>query len=842
VSRLLLRAAARYHLHHRWQLVLALLGITLGVAVVAAVDVATASARRAFTLSTEAIGGRATHEVLGGPAGLDADVLTRIVLDAGIDSAAPVIDRYVRLPEQGDRVVRLLGVDPLAEGPLRDWAAPATGTLDVGALVTQRAVLLPAALAAAAALRVGDSVRIATGTRAMTVVVAGVLEPADELAAQALGDVVMADVATVQELLGTATLDRVELRLSGDAADAAVRRVRAVLPPGARLLATDVRAGATAGLTRAFETNLTALALVALVFGMFLIYNSVTFSVVQRRPLLALLRTQGVTARELFLLIVTEAAVLGLLATALGLAAGMILGTQLVRLVARTINDLYFAVSVTGVQLSPLTFAKALLLGVGATVAAAMAPAAEAVRARPRAALARSTLERSIARRSTRLAVAGVVAGLLAATLLLLPARSITLGFVALFVLIFAAALLTPSATVALMALLRPLVARGGAVPRLAARGVTASLSRTAPAIAALSIALAVGIAVTVMITSFRAGVVRWLGRSLQADVYVSAPDFAAHRTDAVLDSATIARIESLPGVAGMTTYRHANLLLDDGITRLVAVRLHAQHRDAFEVLDSVPAAWSRFTRGAVFVSEPLAYRQSLAPGDSIELPTDSGAQWFAVAAVYRDYASEHGVIFIDRAAYESHWRDRAVTSLALFLEDGGDADAVARQVRAIPSGSGLVARQNRALRDATLTVFDRTFAITDVLRILALLVAFVGVTGALMALQLERAREIGVLRTIGLTPAQVRALVTMQTALMGACAAMLAVPLGAAMAWAMVHVINRRSFGWTSTLVFSATPLLQAFVVGIGAALLAGLYPAWRMARIRPAQAMREE
>jgi putative ABC transport system permease protein len=209
---------------------------------------------------------------------------------------------------------------------------------------------------------------------------------------------------------------------------------------------------------------------------------------------------------------------------------------------------------------------------------------------------------------------------------------------------------------------------------------------------------------------------------------------------------------------------------------------------------------------------------------------------------VYRDYASEHGVIFMPRDTYEAWWRDRSLTSLAVFADARAGAEAVLARIRELPAARGAVVRASGNLRDATLRVFDRTFLITGVLRLLALIVAFVGVTGALMALQLERARDMGVLRALGLTPLQVWSLVTSQTALMGLTAAVLAVPLGSAMSWAMVHVINRRSFGWSFDLVFALAPFVQAFAVGVAAAVLAGIYPAVRMARLRPAQVLRDE
>ncbi|MBR9990678.1 MAG: ABC transporter permease [Gemmatimonadetes bacterium] len=878
---ILLRAGARYHLRHRWQLVLALLGVALGVAVVVAVDVATTSARRAFVMSTEAVSGRSSHEILGGPDGIADSVYVRLrrTFPASI-ALAPIIDRYVSLPSHDGRVLRLLGVDPFAEAPFRDFLGtrdsrldverPAVeAPLDIGVLITTRSLVFARATAADMNLSVGDSVQVAFAASTHIAVVGAIFEPRDDASRLAVADIVFADIATAQELTmrpaaageaGGGTIDRIEVRALTDHADSAIAAFRTALPVGLRLIESEARAGATARLTRAFDTNLTALALVALVFGMFLIYNSVSFSVVQRRPLFGLLRAQGVTRREIFAQIIVEAGALGVIATIIGIAVGSALGSVLVHLVSRTINDLYFAVTVGAVRLETITFAKAAVLGVGATVAAAMPPAFEALRAPPRAALARAVLERRTSRSAPRLAAGGIAAALAAALLLSIPSRSITLAFAGLFVLILAGALVTPATTILLMRLLRPFAARFGAVGRMATGGVTASLSRTAPAIAALAVALAVGIAVTLMIVSFRSGVVRWLDQSLQADIYVAAPGVGADRTGVTLDSRLAPTLRGVPGIAGVSTYREVSLLLDQAdpvrnpepnlvrgaqpdLVRMLAFDPFERHRAAFEVLD-VPAggAWRAFDNGAVLISEPLAYRRAIGAGDVISLPTDRGSALFTVAGVYRDYASEHGVIFMPRATYEAWWRDRAITSLAVFVRDDVSTDEVIAGIRELPAARGVIIRPNRGLREATLQVFDRTFLITGVLRLLALIVAFVGVTGALMALQLERARDVGVLRTLGLTPLQVWSLITSQTALMGLSAVILAVPLGIAMSWAMVHVINRRSFGWSFDLILVGAPFVQALAVGIAAAVLAGLYPALRMARVRPAQVMRGE
>jgi putative ABC transport system permease protein len=854
---LLYRAFWRYHGRHPWQLVLAVLGVTLGVAVVVAVDVASGSARRAFLLSAEAVTGRATHVIDGGPAGVPDSVYAALRVRHGIDSVAPVIDRYIRITAAGDvgpdvsgvagvrggRVVRLLGIDPFAERPFRPYAAPA-GSVDFGTLLTRRSLILGSATAAALGVQAGDTVQVQAGVRTGAGVVGGILEAADALSERALHDLVLADIATAQELTGATALDRIEVRVANDdQGNAQLQRIREALPGGTRLLETEAVTGATVRLTQAFETNLTALALVALVFGMFLIYNSMTFAVVRRRPLIGLLRAQGVTSREVFRVIMAEAAIIGVAATILGIVGGRVLGARLVELVARTVNDLYFTVTVTSVDLGATTLLRAALLGVGATLLAAALPARAAAAAAPRGVLARSSIERETRRRSRGLAAAGVLALAAAGTLLALPSRSIVLGFAALFVLILAAALLTPLATVLLAAVLRHPAAAFGPVGRLAARAIPASLSRTAPAIAALSVALAVGVAVTIMVGSFRAGVERWLEQSLQADIYISAPDFGAGRTDAALDPAFVTAARTVPGVVGITQYRHANVLLDGDVVRIIAVALDARHAAAFDLLDGGEAAWRAFEGGAVLTSESFAYRRGLAAGDSVTLPTGIGDVRVPVAAVFRDYAREHGVLFMDLAAYRRSWPgDDVITNIGIFVDPAADADPVMTAMLALPGAELLSARSNRGLREATFEVFDRTFVITGVLRLLALIVAFVGVTGALMALQLERGREIAVLRVTGFTPRQVRALVNGQSGMLGVIAALLSAPLGMAMAWAMVHVINRRSFGWSFEMVLEPVAFLQALVVGVGAALLAGVWPAWRMSTAPIGTALREE
>ncbi len=346
------------------------------------------------------------------------------------------------------------------------------------------------------------------------------------------------------------------------------------------------------------------------------------------------------------------------------------------------------------------------------------------------------------------------------------------------------------------------------------------------------------------MIASFRGAVARWLTISLVADVYASAPHPVSSRNTSDLPPGLVERLLVRPDVDGGTTYR--GFETTDAQGRLVfgaALGMDPRSRFGFAfVSGSVPQVWERFEAGDAIVSEPFARRRGVGLGDTVELRTDRGLERFAVAGVYYDYTSDQGFVQISRRTYERLFDDRGVSSLGLFLLPEADPQATAEDVRArLRPGEVPRVRSNASLRAASLEVFDRTFRVTSVLRLLAGAIAFVGTLSALLALQMEREREIGVLRAIGLTPRQVRRLVLSETGRMGAIAGLIALPLGAGLAWTSIEHINTRAFGWSLWLQLPASLLAQALGLAVLVALLAGLAPAWRMARISPARALKE-
>lgn len=836
---MLSRASARYLLRHPWQLGLSLLGVALGVAMVVAVDLANQSAARAFDLSSQALTGRTTHQVLGGPDGLDEDWYVRLRVEHGIRASAPVVEGFVESLEEPGRTLRVLGVDVFADGAVRRGSGELIGEVPLSGLMgrSDGVVVLASDLERLGKVP-GNPFPVQWRGERRDLTVLAALDPDRPLDAQGLRDVLIMDIAAAQELLSrVGRLDRVDLVLEDEAAE---QRVRALLPPDGQLVPADARRASLEEMTRAFQLNLTAFSLLALVVGAFLIYNTMTFSVVQRRALIGMLRAVGVTRRELFALVLVEALAIGAVGTLAGLGLGVALSHILLDLVSRTINDLYFVLSIRDVAVSAWSLALGGVLGMGMTVVSALAPAWEATTTPPRAALSRASLETGVRRRLPWLTVSG---GLLIGTgayLLQAGDDGLITAFAGLFGLIIGAALLVPALMVLAMRLLSPVAGWVAGLPgRMAARGVEAGLSRTSVATAALMVAVSAVIGVGVMVDSFRGTFSQWLDATLRADLYISVPDDGRLRPD------VITALRTLEGVAASGTARFTHVAAGQKRHRLRVFDLGERAAGDFQFVDGGGArAWKAFAaEDAVFLTEPFAYREGLQVGDTRALRTASGERSFRVAGVIRDYGSSEGAVIMSRTVYDRHWDDPAVNSVSLHATDGVDVDTLINRARdAVGGMQALRFQSNRDIRRLSLRIFDQTFTITQVLRLLAMLVAVVGVLSALLALTLEKAREYAVLRAMGLTPMQLWGLVTAQNGLIGLAAGVLAVPLGLVLAAALVLVINQRSFGWSMEVYVPPGTLLQAVSLAVLAAVLAGLYPAWRLARTSPALAMRED
>ena len=840
----------RYLLRHRWQSVLMVVGIALGVAVMVAIDLANASASRAFALSTETLTGKATYQIDGGPSGMSTQAYAELVRQKGDIPAAPVISEYFTSSQMGSRPMQILGIDPFSDAPFRGYVGVGTGlSLDqYSAFLAQPGALLVSRdLAERYQLGVGDPLTLEINGRQKQAFIAGLIEAADSLQRRSLEGTVLADIATAQELTDRlGQIDRVDL-LIPDGETAAVERIQSLLPAGLRVEPVQARQGSVEQLTAAFQLNLTMLSLLALIVGLFLIYNTMTFSVVQRRGLFGTLRCLGVTRIEIFGMVVSEALIIGTIGSVLGMGLGVLMGRQTVGMVSQTMNDLYFTSTVQATGISIVSLLKGAVAGILATVITAGLPAWEAASVSPRAALSRSGLENKTRRIVVWMAAGGVGMIGLGLAVFSIPQTHLIFSFGGTAAVVVGFAMLAALATILLLRAAGPgLGWVFGLLGRMAPRNLVASLSRTSVAVAALMVAVAVTVGVTLMIDSFRYTVDIWLAQTLQGDIYITAPNFNQTRSTVNIDPQIIRAIQTWPEIGQADLLRTVLVETPQGQVQLSAS--DNQHLGAERLYlwakDPPERIWAAMQAGGVLISEPLARRFGLlAPGSSLAIYTPQGLRQFSVEGVYYDYASSQGALFMEMQIYRQLWNDPGVTAIALRLPPGADPDLVTRQLEdGLKFDQKVIVRPNKALRADVMAVFDRTFAITAALRILATIVAFIGVLNTLLLLQLEKQREVGILRALGLTGGQLWKLTMLETGLMGLAAGLLAAPTGYALALILVYVINQRSFGWTLQLSIQPEAFIQALVIAIAAALLAGIYPATKMSRMAAAEAIRYE
>lgn len=831
-------AQFRYHARHPWQTLLALLGIALGVAIVAGIDLSLDSAQRAFKLSVEAVAGKASHRILAGSGFLDEKLYLDLRLRHGFRDIAPVVEGTL---ESDGQTLRLLGIDPFAQEGQRTRYEPATNQSPTRLLAEPDTALIGKRSAQKLGAQPGGRLAVKLAGQDRSIAIIGYLE-GDDPPTAALEGLLVADIATTQEILGrTGLLDRIDVRLADRPEE--LERLRASLPPGAVLEATDNRDAATLRMTDAFSLNLKALSLLALLVGMFIIYNAMSFSVLQRRPVLATLRVLGVTRGEILVGILGEALLLGALGAGLGLGLGILAARGLLHMVTRTMGDLYFVTTVTELFLSPWLLAKGLLLGIAATLVASLVPALEAAWSPPSLAQRRSVLEERFHRLPKLLAGLGLLLLVLAYVLLNRAGEGLGPALMGQFCQMLGYALLTPAALTGLLAAARRLPAPP--LVRLALNTLRGSLSRTGVAMAALTLSVAAGIGVGVMVHSFRGAVEGWLERILEADIYVSLPS-GPGRSSTALPPELVSALRQLPGVERTGTGRKLSIETGLGRSEFMVIDPAYADRPAYRFQGNDGAAiWREFqARDLALISESYANRHHLKPGDTLSIATAEGFRPFPIGGIVFDYRSDQGIVILHRRVYDRIWHDPGISSLSLFLKPDADLGAVqaAAERLAATRHEAILVRSNREIREHSMEIFDRTFLVTRVLRALSLAVAFVGILGALLAWQIERAKELAVLRATGLTPRQAVALALLQCGFLGLAAGLLAWPLGLGVAAALVKVINLRSFGWTMDLAWPIGIYLEALALSTIAALLAGLYPAWRAGRVPPALALRED
>ncbi|HTW83126.1 MAG TPA: FtsX-like permease family protein [Candidatus Sulfotelmatobacter sp.] len=834
-----------------------LVAVALAVAIGLAIDLADATAIASFASSVDVVSNHVTLQVLGIGSGFDERALLRVQAVPGVELAAPAIEDTLTVGVRrgdpfGGEVLRVLGVDLLrplpgvAPPPQATPGSPGATAVDPWVLVNGHGALVSAALAARHRWRVGQTIHALAADRAVVLRLAGIV-PSGSVRIDS--SVVFVDVATAQEVFGKiGLLDRIDCVVAPARLAAVQRALEAVVPAGARVVRPATRTREIERMLQSFRLNLEALAWIALLVGMYLVYNAVAISVVQRRAEIGTVRALGASRAAVFRTFVAEGALLGGAGSLAGLALGAALATLAVGAVSRTVDSLYVASHADRVLFTPGPFVLAFALGVLASVVAAAVPALDGAATPPAIAMRARGFERprrGIARRATLVAL-GCFG--LAAACARVPALDgvPVFGYAAGLLLIAGGSLLAPAGVLLLARAGRALSARRPIVA-LAAANVGGAPLRVAVAVASLAIAIAMMVAVGVLVASFRTTVVAWANETLRADLFVRPLALGDASTDARFSAGVVRAIARVPGVASVSTFRAVTIPYGGRLTTLGATDLAQLGRSGpqLRLLGGARAAQlARAVPGTrdVLISEPFASKFGVGTGDRIALPTPSGVTSFTVAAVYNDYSSDGGVVLLDRRTFVRLFHDDAVNSIAIDASPGVDLDHLRTAVYRAVAPHRVLVETNRELRALVVQVFDRTFAITYALDVIAIAIAVLGVVSTLFALVLERRREFGILRYLGLSTGGVRATVLTEAAGVGLLGAGLGVGLGFVLSLLLIFVINRQAFGWLIELHVPWAFLGETVLLVLAAAVLAGLAPARIAARIRTADAVRGE
>jgi len=833
-----------------------ILGVGLGVAVYVAVASANLEVLRSFEDAVLGIAGRTTLQVsaaVSTPAGFDETIIERVQRTDGVVRAVPVVEvTAVYRSSSAPVVFQILGADLLEESSIREYQLVGGNRdeADWERYLAPDTMFLGRRLADRYGISMGSALDLVAGTSTRRVVVRGIVEGKGP-AASVLEELAVMDIAAAQvtfDRLGR--LDRIDIVSDPSRPVEEVRRaVQGVLPSGLIVKRPEQRNEQVERMTRAFRLNVASLSAVALLVGLFLVYNTMSFAVVRRRREIGILRSLGVTATGIAGLFLAEAVVIGVLGGLVGIACGTVLAHGALHAIGTTAGNLYdlrAVASTTTVSFGVLS--QSVLLGVAVAVLGSWGPIREAGRVVPAQALAPKGYEMANAL-SVKSALKKAVGVLVLAAVAALPGPVQGLpvfGYLSALFLMVGFAFLSPVVLAAIGPCLRAVLPRGGYLARIAAGELERAPVRNTVAISALMIGLALMIGMSILIHSFRQTVDLWLDQTVKAEVIVAAPSWLGTGPHNLLPESMMDALRRVSGVVAVDAYRDTRMDVHGMPVAVISrdLLLHAAHsRYLFMEGDSASVLNEAVHADQVVVSETFARQFRLWRGDRVTLPTSSGPVKVAIAGVFYDYSTDGGKIVMDRALYRRLWGDQGVTVFPLYLAPDADAEAVRREIAVVLAGGPpVMTLTNGELKRAVLKIFDQTFAITYALEVIAVAVALLGILNALLAGLLERRGELAVLRAIGGTPDQIGRLILWESALLGVAGILLGVAAGLALSILLIEVINKQSFGWT--VLFHPAPwaVVQAVAAAFVTTLLAGYYPAMRAARLSVAESLRYE
>jgi len=753
----------------RARAVLSALGIALGVALGYGVHLVNGAAVEDLAASVRALAGEADLQVRGGRSGFAESLFPQVARVAGVSWVDPVLELDAGIAGT-ERTLRVIGVDALRLGR-PELLAP------------DKVLLSPMA-----AGELGEGrLPLVVGERVVELEIGGVTE--------LKGFAALTDISTAQwRLARLGELNRLDVHLArGASRETVLSSIKDLLPPGVQVAAVETLEQASGYPSRAYRVNLNVLAMIALFTGGFLVFSAQALETARRRGEHALLRVLGLTASGLARLCLAEAALLGAAGGLAGVALGYGFALLALRYAGADLGAGQFRGIAPHLAFHFVPAALHVAAGAGVAVAGALLPALDAARAAPARAL-KAGDEQLMFQRAGRIWPGIVLLAAGAVLSQLGPVNGLPLfGYGAIGCLLIGAIALMPRISQRVFQAIRCTSRIPFALALAQLRGAP---GQAAVSLAAIVASFSLMAAMAIMVASFRQSVDDWLDGVLPAQLYFR----STHAGDTgYLEPAFEARVRALPEVERVDFLRSGRVLLDPSRP---ALSLIARDRAA----SAFPIIGARYERKPgdpplVWVSEALQDLYALGPGEKTALPLSGKSVPVVVGGVVRDYARQHGTVVIDRADYVALTGDRRVNDGAVWLRPGVTPAAAMEAIRALPGGAELDLAAPAEIREVSLRIFDRSFAVTYAMEAVAVLVGLFGLSSSLGAIVLARRREFGVLRHLGVTRAQIRAMLAVEGGLLALLGAAAGLAVGAAISLVLVYVVNRQSFHWSMEL-----------------------------------------
>ncbi|MBE0594970.1 MAG: ABC transporter permease [Gemmatimonadales bacterium] len=838
--RYLLRSAPGHFHRSRSLFVLTVLGVALGVGAVLSIQIINGNALAAFKGSMRAVSGEVDLVVLGRVPVFAESLYVETVATAGVERAWAMYRADVAVPDRGGLYLQVYGIDLFQ--PIGLPIEPDAGDAS-DALVEPGWTAVMPELAEALGLAIGDSLVVAAGSRVAALRIGAIVD-FRRLAPLASTKIVVMDLAQAQHFFGDrGFINQIDVRLTpaADSRDVAAR-LTAALGPTVDVLTPEQREQRAEGLLAAFRLNLTALSLISLFVGLFLVFASTQASLVRRRTEFGVLRALGATRRQILGLMLAETVVLGTLGVALGLALGYWVAATNVDAVSATLTNIYLLTEIERVELPPRMFALAAAIGIGGALAGSLGPALDMAKREPKSLLSAFVLHERLRSASVPLALLGAaIVGGSGLWYAIAGRQWQPAGFLLAISLLLGFPLLTP---------LTIRLATGSVRARdfgwsYSLRGLAVRMRATAIAVAALAVAVSMLTGITVMVSSFRQTLTVWVEATLLADVYVTSKSWARSTGPAPLDTTFLREVRRMPGIAGIDLVRTFTAQLGGRRVALGGVDFGSgfpETRYPFLETDGPDPIGRVYRDGAVIVSEPFARREHRWSGDSLALTGNRSTASLPIAGVYYDYASEGGYVTMDLTTMDRIFGGGPLTTVAIYLTAGTDAEGTVDAVRTLVTGQPLDVRSNRGLKEEVYLLFEETFAITRILQAMGLLIAACGITLTLLVIARERVSELALYRALGAVREQIFMLFLGKGLSMAVLSLVLGVFGGSLLALILIYVINRAYFGWTIQAFWPWGTLAWQAAAIVAVAAVASIYPAVRAARTPAAELSRED